>query len=182
MKKFLIIISVVFLSVFAFFFGNIKGYYHFKQYCELEGGLKVYEPLTKNFGWLAEDKGLAESAAMLSGVSFARYSDKYDNASYDIRYLGGDIRNDSSYKIEPASSELDISYLLKSETYYLDENKRLKKIEYSIFNSLNSKVAVYRNFFYSKQSGALGGPDWISCSSYIKNFDWKNSLENSFKN
>src|SRR5437868_10592772 len=73
MKKFLIFISIIFLSIFAFFFSNIKGYYRFKQYCEAEGGLRVYEPLERNVGWAAKDKEHAAFTSVLDSVGFVRY-------------------------------------------------------------------------------------------------------------
>lgn len=98
MKKFLIIISIIFLSIFAFFFSNIKGYYRFKQYCEAEGGLRVYEPLEKNVGWLADDFENARLVALLDRGDFVRYTDKNGREIYDMRYLGGNPVSDSSYE------------------------------------------------------------------------------------
>lgn len=70
--KFIIIVSIIPLLIGLYFFDNIKGYYRFKQYCEKEGGLKVYEAIKKGVGLLAKDKDEAHSAALLENIGFVR--------------------------------------------------------------------------------------------------------------
>lgn len=177
MKKFLIVVSLISLAIFAFFFSNLKGYYRFKQYCEAEGGLRVYEPLERNVGWVAEDKGLAMNAAMLSDVKYSRYKDTKNSTMYDVEYVGGLVANQSSYRFRIASDDKPV-YLLSESTVYLDQNNRLKKISYLIDNMVGKKVAEFNKFYYSVWGGNLGGPDWVSCDVA---HDWKSSLENAFK-
>lgn len=74
--KFCGIVLAIFLLVVWFFFDNIKGYYTFKEYCEKEGGLTVYEPLEMNVGWLAKDETDARFTTSLDNVGYVRYLGK----------------------------------------------------------------------------------------------------------
>ncbi len=126
MERFLIIISVIFLSIFAFFFSNVKGYYRFKQYCEAQGGLRIYEPLERDVGWLAEDNYDAKYLAKLDGVGFVRYKD--DNGDdQDIKYLR-DGHNDASYTVNASDSSYPTNYIWRRRWEFVDEGKRIKKL------------------------------------------------------
>lgn len=96
--KIMAYLSIIPLFIGLFFFSNIKGYYRFKDYCEKEGGLRVYEPLERNVGWLAKDKYDGRVVALLTCVGFVRYTDKKDGQTYDIRYISGDPQDDSSFE------------------------------------------------------------------------------------
>lgn len=172
-----IVLMSIPVVILLFFSSNIYGYFRFKHYCATEGGLKVYEKIERNVGWLAESRALAGNAAMIDGVLFGRYQDRRENIMYDVKYIGGDIRNESSYLFSVASDDKTI-YTLNEYRIYLDENKRLKKISYLISNMVGVKIAEFNNIYYSAWGGNLGGPDWVSCDVA---HNWKYSLENAFK-
>lgn len=146
MKKLLIIICVIFLSVFAFFFSNIKGYYRFKQYCEAEGGLRVYEPLERNVGWLADDKSEAMAAAQLQDVAYVRY---YDNSqrAFDVRYKGGFFLNQSSYEIYPSNMDALPTYHWVNNSVELKSEHRLHLYGKEVYG-LKDKKMVARYYIY----------------------------------
>lgn len=178
MKKFSIIIGVVFPSVFAFFFSNIKGYYRFKQYCEAEGGLRVYEPLERNVGWLADDYNDAHVAAQLKYTGFVRYTDKEDGKAYDLKYLDGDPQHEKSvYKFK----------FLNEEVF---NESRLGKYGYEIHDLRNGEISVqYYMFGYSKfnrNNTLLGSPSGSSCFDEVGRGDepslWHKKLDSAFKN
>ncbi len=142
MKKLLIITGMVFLSIFAFFFGNIKGYYRFKQYCEVEGGLRVYEPLEKNVGWLAQDEYAAKQAAFFSGVGFVRYTDKANGKTYDVKYIGGKPQRDESYIKEDSNEAQVVRYVWKFIDLPISNELRLSRSGYEVFDSNKNQLAV----------------------------------------
>ena len=75
------------LFIGLYFFDNIKGYYHFTQYCKNEGGLKIYEKLEKGLGMMDDDNSnplslcngqlkLASSLEVFKNNSSAAIGDK----------------------------------------------------------------------------------------------------------
>ena len=94
------IIALISIPIFIllFFAPNIYGYFRFKSYCSSEGGLRVYEQLEKNVGWLAKDEYDARAVSQLKDIGFVRYIDKNDGNEYDLRYTGNNPQRDSSFE------------------------------------------------------------------------------------
>lgn len=166
MRKFLIIISVIFLSVFAFFFSNIKGYYRFKQYCEAEGGLRVYEPLERNVGWSAADYNDAHVAAQFNHTAFVRYEDK--GVVYDLRYLGGDPQFENSFERKNFNETNSVLYEIRSINYEgVEDVPRLYRFGYEVLDVKTKKIlGAYYMFSYSifdREKTILAGPSGIDC-------------------
>ncbi len=54
---------------------------------------------------------------------------------------------------------------------------------YEISNGKNKVLVKFYSFFYSKNDGVLGGPDWVSCkSSSAKMESWALEMKRAFKN
>ena len=178
LAKFFGVLLAIALLIVWYFFDNIKGYYAFKEYCEKEGGLTVYEPLEKNVGWSVNDKYQAKYISSLSGVAYTYYQDR-SGAGYLVKYLGGDVNNDSSYEIKKSfSDEVRLHYVLIKKQEFVDDGKRLKLITDQI-ESNKKIISEYKTFYYSPYGGSLGGPDWMGCSSEkAKPENWK-SIFNS---
>lgn len=164
--KFIALASIVPLLIALYFFENIKGYYRFKQYCEKEGGLKVYEPIKKGVGLLAKDKDEAHSAALLENIGFVRYKDA-DGNFYDIRYIGGHPQKDSSYERKPSDLSMTLNYEWRVINMKFIHESRLGKSGYEIFNITKRVVSVnYSIFHYSKfdrKKTIFDAPSSVGC-------------------
>lgn len=177
--------------ILLFFSSNIYGYFRFKHYCSSEGGLRVYEKLERNVGWLAKDKYEARIAALLDGVGFVRYTDAKDGRAYDIRYLGGNPSSDSSFKKILA----DNSRLLTYKWHYLNERivneLRLGRHGYEVLDIATDRILVrFYMFGYSRldpSNTILAAPSGIGCFDEVgKSVDdpsrWRNEINTAFKN
>ena len=180
--KFFGILLAIFLLVVWFFFDNIKGYYTFKEYCEKEGGLTVYEPLEKNVGWWAKDRYDAKVIANIKNVGFSRFKDTKDEKNYDVIFIAGEPIQDSSYKVIDEISDNDTTYQWISDWKYVDESKRLKMSFLKVLDKNNKELVVHKIFYFSPYGGALGGPDWIVCDNKkVKPNNWKQEFISAFK-
>ncbi len=188
--KFIAIVSIIPLLVGLYFFDNIKGYYRFKQYCEKEGGLRVYEPLEKNVGWWADDYDSAHMAAQLKYVAFVRYIDKKDGNEYDLQYVGRDPQRDSSFKQLPADQSKKIKYFWKNINEKIDGEIRLMRYGEKVLNIDNKVLVSYNMLGYEKFNRShtlLDAPSEVYCfldaAKKIGQIDgWIAALNTSFKN
>lgn len=113
---------VIFVLIwFAWKVDVFWNYYQFKQLCEAEGGLKVYEKLDKGRGWTVDK--LFDSEAKFyahtltnagffraqGGVGFVPNGAK-EKDLVDIRYLGGPTLPMTSYNISIADLSQIITY------------------------------------------------------------------------
>lgn len=166
--KLTVFILAIPLLVAVYFFENIKGYYRFKWYCENEGGLKVYEKLEKNKGWMADDKLSARSAAQLKYVDFVRFPDKKNkNKFYDMRYNGGHPGRNDSYKISEYEENKTETYYWKFSSGRLPDELRLTKQTYKVMGANRENVLiVFNRFGYSKfdrNKTLLAAPSGVGC-------------------
>ncbi len=165
--KFFGILLAIFLLIVWFFFDNIKGYYTFKEYCEKEGGLTVYEPLEKNVGWLAEDKDAAETALLLGNIDFVRYTDKDTEITYDMKYLGGDTEKESSFLVSVSDMEKPVIYHWNYVGREVPDELRLYISGYEIKNIKTQRSNVrYHIISYSRFDRAktiLDAPSTVRC-------------------
>lgn len=170
--KVIAIISILPLLIALYFFDNIKGYYRFKQYCEKEGGLKVFEPIKKGVGLLAKNKEEAHSAALLENVGFVRYKDE-DGSFYDIKYMGGHPQLDSSYDKKPSDSSLVVNYEWKVINMKFMHELRLGKKGFEIFDITKRIASAKYNIFnysqFDRSRTLLDAPSRISCFENFSN-------------
>lgn len=160
------ILLAIALTILWYFSDNIKGYYTFKEYCEKEGGLRVYEPLEKNVGWLADDKYSARAASLLGDIDFVRYTDK-NGVAYDVKYLGGDPQKDSSFSVVVSDSEKTVKYQWNRIFKKIPNELRLSFSGYEVINFENKNTSVrYYTISYSRFDRArtiLDAPSTIRC-------------------
>lgn len=190
-SKFLVVVLGTPVLLLMFFASNIYGYFRFKSYCANEGGLRVYEKLERNVGWMADDYDSAHMAAQLEYVEFVRYFDKKDGNTYDLRYLGGDPQDDTSFEKKIADESKNIKYVWEDISESVVEEIRLQKYGERILNFKNKKIlASYYVFGYEKFDGAhtiLGGSTEEYCFNYpagsINELDgWILALNTAFTN
>jgi hypothetical protein len=189
--KLIVIFLIIPLLIGLYFFDNIKGYYRFKQYCEREGGLRVYESLEKNVGWMADGHWEARAASLLNHVEFVRYRDKNDKKNYDLKYLGGDSQRNTSYEIKPEDISKVPIYLWADVSRSVHGELRMRNFGYEISRVSDSKImARYYSFSYSKldrDKTLLDMPSNIYCFRYYEKkyedmYGWRVSLNSAFKN
>lgn len=188
--KFIVVVSIIPLLIGLYFFDNIKGYWRFKQYCAKEGGLRVYQPLEKNVGWLAGDQEQAKAASLLAYVNYARYIDEYDGNAYDLRYLGGDSQLDTSYEIKPENRSNTPVYSWKSVGEEVKGELRMRRFGYEVIKIEKSELsALYYSFSYSKFNRSktiLDIPSKVYCfTEYEKDsegmYGWRVALNTASK-
>ncbi|MFT7224169.1 MAG: hypothetical protein ACI82Z_001722 [Cellvibrionaceae bacterium] len=172
-------------SILLYFAENIKGYYRFKWYCENEGGLKIYEKLEKNVGWMAEDKLDAMAASHLKYVKFVRYPEKKEQGKlYDLVYQGGNPSSFKSHEITPANFTETIKYKWVVINSKIENELRLEKYGYEIFYFENSNyIAKYYSFGYSifnRKKTFLSAPSGSGC--FNEPGMWKKEINKIFKN
>mgnify|MGYP000878039264 CR=1 FL=1 len=178
------------IVILLFFSSNIYGYFRFKHYCSAEGGLRVYEKLERNVGWLAKDKYEARTAALLDGVGFVRYTDKNDGKSYDIKYIGGDPQDDGSFEKYNMDGSKSIRYVWKSINQPVANELRLRRYGEEILDVKDNRVlAQYYMLGYEKLNRSntlLDMPTEIYCFNdpvtKFGNFDgWISSVNKIFR-
>jgi hypothetical protein len=168
-------------SILLYFAENIKGYYRFKWYCENEGGLKVYEKLEKNVGWMAEDKFSAMAASHLKSVKLVRYPEKKEKGKlYDLFYKGGNPSSFKSHEITPANLYLQPKYRWQSKIGRIPGELRLTELKYEISNLKNNQtLIIFKRFSYSlfeQSKTLLAAPSGESCHSIGKIFKYRNLI------
>ncbi|MES2825659.1 MAG: hypothetical protein V4732_18810 [Pseudomonadota bacterium] len=165
--KFIANFSIIPLLIGLLFFSNIKGYLRFKSYCSNEGGLRVYEPLEKNVGWVADDYDDAHVAAQLKHVGFVRYTEKKDGNTYDLRYLGGDPQHDSSFEKAPADESKPLAYKWRHVNGAIQDELRLSRSVFEIINVNTNHVSTrFYMFWYHRFGRAhtlFDAPYPVSC-------------------
>ena len=168
-RKHMIWMAILVLLL-VYFSENIYGYYRFKQYCWNEGGLRVYQKLEKNVGWLANNKRTAMVAAQLDYIPFVRYPvKKENNRFYDIRYIGGHPGKKASYLEVESNMEIPVKYKWVFTSGRLDNELRLTRQMDEIIDIKNGKpLIVFKKFSYSKfdrKNTLLAAPSGSSCYS-----------------
>lgn len=187
--KFIVVVFIVSLLIALYFFDNIKGYWRFKHYCEKEGGLKVFEPIKKSVGLLAENKRDARAAAILENIGFVRYKDE-DGNFYDIKYIGGHPQQDSSYEKKPSDLSVSLNYEWRFINVFVLGELRLARFGYEIFDANKNSTSVrYSIFYYSRfdrNKTPLDAPSRISCfedfsNDYRKKSPVLKEIDSAFK-
>lgn len=165
--KFIAYFTILPLVVLTIFSSNIYGYFRFKNYCSGEGGLRVYESLEKNSGFLADDEWLARTAAQLQHVAFVRYKDKADGSFYDLRYLGGNPNEGRSYEKNLASEPEAPIYKWRFVNAVVPSELRLNRFGYEIYsiksNHILAQYYMFRYSIYERAHTLFDAPSGISC-------------------
>lgn len=179
--RFTVIVSIIPLLIALYFFDNIRGYYRFKQYCEKEGGLKIYQALEKNVGWIAKDYFYARTVASIEHINFVRYQENGD--SFDLKYKGTNREVDSSYLKVPASEKTPVIYRWERINHMVPNELRLARSGYEIFNmNTNKLMARYYYFSYSRfdrSKTIFDAPSAVRCfNDRGENFD---GIDQAFK-
>lgn len=194
MKAFAKSLSVFLLAICFFltvigliFFDNIKGYYTFKEYCEKEGGLTVYEPIEKNVGWWAKDKTDARFAASLDHIGFVRYLEK-DNQLYDLKPVGPRNTLNPEHEVNNANLAVEPIYKLESESYSSRSPHQPSRVTYQVKNFSNEKLIVkfniYHYGFFNEERTPMGVNQKFSCFDDVVlpyERQWKFEINNTFK-
>jgi len=182
------VVSIISLVIGVVFFDNIKGYLRFKEYCEKEGGLHVYEPLARNVGLLADSYDAAQIAAQLQYVDFVRYKNKKDEQLYDLHYTGGDPQILKSYVVTPADESKNTMYHWIDINYFVANENNLFKFGYEITDaSKKNTLARYYMFEYLLYVGPLDSKSTTTCfaeggKSVSDIARWRKDFIKAFKN
>ena len=169
-KKTIGILVAIPLLIGLIFFENIKGYFRFQWYCSNEGGLKVYEKLEKNVGWMAEDYYTALEVFLLEDVKFVRFSDKKNKElKHDLYYKGGKRRSRDSYETREVDSSQKVKYVWTWVIQRIETELRLEKFSTEIldYETGNLLVGNY-HFIYSifnPNNTLLAAPSGTSCTN-----------------
>lgn len=152
-----------------YFAGNIKGYYRFKELCEQEGGLRLYQPLERGVGWLSDGNHISNAAGMIyyDAVAFIRYRNKEDGQWYDV-YRAKRLKvSDPGYLQQPADFRKPVIYQRKWSNKEMPGETRMG-ITKSEFFDLRTKqlVASYTLLAYSQfdqDKTILAAPSGMAC-------------------
>lgn len=157
-------IALIPVLVLLYFSDNIYGYYRFKQYCENEGGLKIYKKANLNKGWLVEDYGDLLSILKFKEVAFVRYN---DSKSYDFFYNEGSRDRISSYNKTPENKSRSISYVWRVYKEPVIGVDRLTSSNFEVRDALTGEIfSVYKKFVYSildRKKTLLASPSYVDC-------------------
>lgn len=155
--KFLAWPVAIVLFIGLYFSSNIRGYYRFKEICEKEAGLHVYQPLERNVGWTVRGNRIynTEFPVLLKDVAFVRYEDtqngKYGNF-YDVYRVPKQKTGDPGYAQQPADQSKAVVYQYRVQMIDRIPNElRMGARHYEVINLKTGELAVrYSEFGYSK--------------------------------
>lgn len=151
--KFLTWALGVVLFIGLYFSGNIRGYYRFKEICEMQAGLHVYQPLERNVGWTVRG-GRVEDTGMpvyINEVAFVRYRNEKDGNLYDVYRVPKLKVGDPGYAQQPADMSRAVLYEYKSVHKDLKDEVRMGAWVMEFIDLRTSKIAAtYSEFSYSK--------------------------------
>ncbi len=159
----------VILLLGLYFADNIKGYYRFKKLCEQEGGLRLYQPLERDVGWLSDGDSITEAASMtyLEAVAFMRYRNKEDGQWYDVYRVKRLKVSDLGYAQRPADLSKPVVYQRKWSTKEIPNEIRMGITKEEFFDLRTKKlVASYTLLGYSQfdqDKTILAAPSGIAC-------------------
>ena len=142
------------LLLTLYFADNIKGYYRFKELCVAQAGLKVYQPLERNVGWLVDGGRLYDTQYIDSfeAVAFVRYRNAEDGKWYDV-YRAPKINDGrDGYAQQPADLSKPVVYKSRVINIYDLPNEVRMGSQIMEFIDLrtNKLAASYTELGYSK--------------------------------
>ena len=170
------------LLIGLYFLDNIRGYYRFKEICEKEAGLRVYEPIQKNKGWQTlipnSDSKAAYLLSYYNGISYVRFEEK-NGILHDLRRTGEKKnRWDSGFRPEPSASNDQPLYEYHDDLKTVTEEVRINRYASTVTNLQSGKLAViYQDFTYRLFNQDWGLGRGTSCSSFNRNDSGKSPNE-----
>lgn len=148
--KLIIIFLVVPSLIGLYFLENIKGYYSFRQYCQKYAGLKIYQKVNPNEGWLVDSRSAAKELAILNGVRFTRYKDIKTKEYFDVEYISGKATDNSSFKITSSNFNVSTEYNWVGFSREIKRELRLGSHGNELFDNDGNKLMEFNNFSYAK--------------------------------
>lgn len=147
------------------------GYYQFKRICESEGGLRVYEKVEPNVGWIASNEPDARGiVSSYSTVPFARFRSD-DGTWKDVKYKGGNPWWSSSYEISLADESKKPRYRMAVKVESVADAIRLTKYVRTLTDESSSQpVFIYTRFTFTwtnPEHTLLGRSDSAYCLTGI---------------
>jgi hypothetical protein len=159
---YLIILPIV---VLLYFSNNIYGHFRFKYICQRDSGLRVYQKLERDKGWLVDTKEMAQAVAPLKGIGFARYFSR-SGVAFDVHYIGGWQGDNSSFDIKPADLNKKVFYALAIAIYTYPDEIRLSRSGYEIRDIQSLETTEFDPI---EQERLLVGLYHVSYSLFDKN-------------
>lgn len=141
------------LLIGFYFSDNIRGYYRFKEICEKDAGLHVYQPLERNVGWTVRGGQISDTGmpVYINEVAFVRYRNEKDGNLYDVYRAPKLKAGDPGYAQQPADMSKAILYEYRSVHKDLSDEVRMGAWVMEFIDLRSSKiVATYSAFSYSK--------------------------------
>jgi hypothetical protein len=178
LKKSIWIVSIVF-TIGLYFSNNIWGYYRFKEICAKEAGLKVYQPLERNVGWLVRGGQMYDTGIPVNfkDVAFVRYHDEKDGNWYDVYRVPKLKVGDPGYARQPADMSKPVVYEYRSIHKRLPEEIRMGSWVTEFIDLRTSQlVATYKVLSYSKfnpDNTILAAPSGEACPDDVIRTDPK---------
>lgn len=160
-----------------YFFSNIKGYYRFKEICEKEGGLKVYQPLEKGVGWQTLEFSGASSAKYLlelsDGIEYVRFrTAKGEEFDLKRKSQARDSFGNPSYEEIPSNSQFEPRYVYAEQQIAFEDLPRTQHYKTTIAEASTKKILVqYQDFVYRPFTIDWGYGAGMACSMQDKPTD-----------
>jgi hypothetical protein len=152
-------ISLVGALIGGYFASNIKGYYRFKEICQKEGGLRVYQPLEKGVGWRVRiecsscKEGYRDQSIYptFDGVAFLRFRDESSGALMDkILIPPTQLRGQYTEKRTLADLSKPVIYEYIEIRKNVANETRLTSSEFQVIDQRSGKIVVTnKDFSYS---------------------------------
>ena len=168
-------ILIVPALIAVFFFDNIRGYYRFKELCNIEKTKQIVNKVEPNMGWVFNEDVPSTTlfvfpTAALPHVKFVRFKD-YDNKQiYDARYLGGRIYSKESFDVKLADLEQKPVYAWKQIQEEFPKELRTSRYGDQIIDLRTNKVIVnLTNIGYGlfdRNHALLDAPSGNTCEWY----------------
>lgn len=170
--------GVIVILTGLYFFENIRGYYRFKELCDIEKPKQVIGKVDPNQGWqfesinrgnLVTSAWLVNRIASLPNVKYVRFKDYEDHQTYDMRYIGGHPTLKSSYEIKPADITLQPRYLWRQivNEEFPNELRSGRSGDQIIDLSTNKVVVNFTHIYYGtfdQNKTLLAAPSGNTCS------------------
>jgi hypothetical protein len=162
-------ISLVGALIGGYFASNIKGYYRFKEICQKEGGLRVYQPLEKGVGWMVD--GSIGGTLTFFGASYSRT--RKDDGNYYDTVLKTPFKQkyfEKDFETTLADLSKQPIYKLKSAYNEIPNELRLSSHTTEVIEIATGKTLVaYRQFGYEsfeRKNTLLDAPSGNTCPEY----------------
>ena len=173
--KSILMILIVPALIAVFFFDNIRGYYRFKELCNIEKTKQIVNKVEPNMGWVFNEDVPSTTlfvfpTAALPHVKFVRFKD-YDNKQiYDARYLGGRIYSKESFDVKLADLAQKPVYAWKQIQEEFPKELRTSRYGDQIIDLRTNKVIVnLTNIGYGlfdRNHTLLDAPSGNTCEWY----------------